>query len=460
MSKIILQEDVLTKLIPKKIAKRYNVFPVRINENNLHVEIENEDICAIRDLKLATGMNIILEKQDKEVIETKIKKYYEEDNKLDEGYARKLYNDILNEAVSKNASDIHIEPFEQHLIIRLRIDGELNEISKISMDIYRYLSSVIKLEMEMDITEKRLPQDGRADLNINGHLIDIRASCIPTMHGEKIVLRILNRNTFLRSKEELGFSIEATNKINNIINKKSGILLVTGSTGSGKTTTVYSILNDLKNTNKNIMTIEDPVEYKIEGINQIQVNNKVGLDFGVGLKSILRQDPDIIMIGEIRDVETAKIAVRAAITGHLVISTVHTSDAISSIVRLIDMEIPQYLLNSSLIGIISQKLVRKVCTHCSRDILIKDSRNGDINTKLSVGCKECNGKGYLGRTAIYEVLEIDEDIKKCIREMKEAKEIKEIAQRNGMITFEQSSKNLIENKITTLEECIMVDNLE
>jgi type IV pilus assembly protein PilB len=459
VSKIILQENSLAKLIPEKLAKKYNAFPIEIKDDNLHIEIDNDDIYAVRDLKLATGMNIILEKQDKDIISKKIKKYYKKENKSDEGYARNLFNDILNKAIVQNASDIHIEPFEEYLIIRLRIDGELNEIERLSMDIYPYLSSVIKLDTSMDITEKRLPQDGRVDINIDDSVIDIRASSLPTVYGEKIVLRILKRNSFLKNKEELGFSIEAINKIKNIINKKSGILLVTGATGSGKTTTVYSILNDLRNISKNIMTIEDPVEYKMTGINQIQVNSKLGLNFDVGLRSILRQDPDIIMVGEIRDIETAKIAIRAATTGHLVISTIHTNDAISSIARLIDMQIPPYLINSSLIGIISQKLVRKVCLECSRDILIIDSIEGNINTKVAVGCEMCNN-GYLGRTAVYEILEIDDDIKKCIKQMKDYKEIKEIAIKNGMITFEASSKKLINNKITTLKECIMIENMD
>ena len=445
MSKIILQENRLTKLIPEKLAKRYNVFPIKIKDNNLHIEIENKDIYAISDLKLATGMDIVLEKRDKDTITKKINKYYKGENKLDEGYAKNLFKEILSKAISKNASDIHIEPFEEYLIIRFRIDGELNEIARFLMDIYPYLSSVIKLDTAMDITEKRVPQDGRVNLSINNSLIDIRASCIPTVYGEKIVLRILNRNTFLKKKEDLGFCIEAINKIQNIINKKSGILLVTGSTGSGKTTTVYSILNDLRNTNKNIMTIEDPVEYKMEGISQIQVNHKSGLSFDIGLRSILRQDPDIIMIGEIRDVETAQIAIRAAITGHLVISTIHTNDAISSIARLIDMQVPPYLINASLIGIISQKLVKKMCPKCNRNKIIKDTMEIDINTKLGEGCEMCKDKGYIGRTAIYEILEINDEIRKCIQEMRDSKDIKEIAIKNGMITFEESSKKLIKN---------------
>ena len=307
----------------------------------------------------------------------------------------------------------------------------------------------------MDITEKRLPQDGRIDIKINNVIVDIRISTVPTTYGEKIVLRLLNRDSFLKTKEELGFSRKAINKIQKIINKKTGILLVTGPTGSGKTTTVYSILQDLKNTDKNIMTIENPVEYKMEGINQIQVNKKVGLTFEKGLKAILRQDPDIIMVGEIRDIETAKTAVRAAITGHLVISTLHTNDAISSIARLIDMEIPPYLLNASLIGVISQRLVRKVCSNCSNEIVVKQNDGKSISTAIPIGCEECRYTGYEGRTVAYEILVIDDDVKKAIQENKDARVIKEIAIKNGMITFDDSYSRLLRKKLTTLEECIM-----
>ncbi|MGL4912442.1 MAG: GspE/PulE family protein [Romboutsia sp.] len=273
------------------------------------------------------------------------------------------------------------------------------------------------------------------------------------MYGEKIVLRILNRNSFLKKKEELGFSIDAINMINKIINKKVGILLVTGSTGSGKTTTVYSLLNDLRLKNKNIMTIEDPVEYKMDGINQIPVSIKNGITFESGLRAILRQDPDIIMLGEIRDVETAKIAIRAATTGHLVISTMHTNDAVSSIARLMDMQIPPYLINASLIGVISQKLVRQLCHKCSQDIT-----QDNIETRVSIGCDNCNN-GYSGRTAIYEILEINEDIKKCVQEIKSDEEIREVAIKNNMITFEESIKTVLQEKRTTIEECTMIENI-
>lgn len=415
------------------------------------VGIENENIHAMQDLKLATGMDIILEKVDSNLIKTKTNKFYGKNIDNDDDYAKKLFKNILERAVDDKASDVHIEPFNDYIIIRNRIDGELKEVSRLSIEVYPALSTVIKLRAHMDITEKRLPQDGRVDLKIKNNLIDIRVSTVPTIYNEKIVLRILNRNSFLKTKEELGFSTSSIEIINNIINKKSGILLVTGPTGSGKTTTVYSILNELKSKSKNIMTIENPVEYKMDGINQIQVNSKIGLTFDQGLRSILRQDPDIIMIGEIRDIETAKIAVRAAITGHLVISTMHTNDAISSIARLMDMQIPPYLINASLIGVISQRLVRKLCNKCSHDIIITDNHGNNIETKVAIGCNECSD-GYVGRTAIYEILELNNDVKLSISKMKDEQDIKNTAIKNGMITFDDTYKRLVEEKVITIEE--------
>ncbi|MCR8746139.1 GspE/PulE family protein [Romboutsia lituseburensis] len=433
MIEIISKENILKSAIPIKLGVKYKLHRNKDEVTNNSVEILNK------------------EKESDENIQIKT---YSEDQTLDEGYARNIFKDILEKAVLQKASDIHIEPFEKMIIIRFRIDGELKKIKEFPINIYPYLSSIIKLEMSMDITEKRIPQDGRVDVVLNNNEIDIRASSMPTVYGEKIVLRILNRNSFLKKKEELGFSTDAVEKINNMMNKNIGIVLITGATGSGKTTTVYSLLNELRYKNKNIMTIEEPVEYKMEGINQTPVSRKNGISFESGLRSILRQDPDIIMLGEIRDLETAKMAIRAASTGHLVISTLHTNDAISSISRLIDMQIPPYLISESLIGVISQRLVKKVCSKCSEEI-VKD--NGIIS-KVAVGCENCND-GYIGRTAIYEILEIDDSIRESIKQMNGYKEIKRLAQTNNMITFEESAKRLIKDKITTIEECSIAENL-
>lgn len=455
MIKITSSAIDLSLLVPEKLARKYNLFPIELNEDFLLIGIEEENIYAIQDLKLVTGKNIILKQVSREDVLKNIELCYGDAIDVDDDYANYLFQDILQKALKEKASDIHIEPFSDLLKIRIRVDGKMKEMLNLELDLYPPLTSVIKYKGNMDITEKRLPQDGRIDVKTKDSVIDIRISTVPTTYGEKIVLRLLNRDSFLKTKYELGFSNEAVEKIQKIINQKTGILLVTGPTGSGKTTTVYSILKELQNTSKNIMTIEDPVEYKMEGINQIQVNHKVGLTFEKGLKAILRQDPDIIMVGEIRDIETAKTAVRAAITGHLVISTLHTNDAISSIARLIDMEIPPYLLNASLIGVISQRLVRKVCENCGNDVVINQNEKESIYTTIPIGCKECSYTGYNGRTVAYEILTIDDEIRNEIQQNKEAKDIKNIAVKNGMITFEETYTSLIKNKITTLEECIM-----
>lgn len=452
---MVSSEKDLSLLVPEKLARKYNLFPIEETDNSLVVGIEKNNIYALQDLKLVTGKNIIFRELPKEEINEKIEIFYGNFIDINEDYSNYLFQDILEKAIYENASDIHIEPFSDVFKIRIRVDGDMKEVSSLILDLYASLASVIKYKANMDITEKRLPQDGRIDLKIKDVVVDIRISTVPTVHGEKIVLRLLRRDSFLKTKKELGFTEVAINKIDEIINKKTGILLVTGPTGSGKTTTVYSILKELQDDSKNIMTIEDPIEYKIEGINQIQVNNKVGLTFEKGLKAILRQDPDIIMVGEIRDVETAKTAVRAAITGHLVISTLHTNDAISSIARLIDMEIPVYLLNASLIGVISQRLVRKVCTDCSNEITITQDENKSIDTAIPIGCDQCNGIGYSGRTAVYEILQIDDEIRQAVQSNKGSNKIKDIAIKNGMITFDDSYTRLIKEKITTLEECII-----
>ncbi|WP_051599158.1 GspE/PulE family protein [Metaclostridioides mangenotii] len=380
-------------------------------------------------------------------------------NADDNNVIKRLFYDLLTTAVELNASDIHIEPFEGKTVVRMRVDGEIIKRSGVEIGDHSALSTIIKLSAGMDITERRLPQDGRADIRVKSKVIDIRVSTMPTIFGEKIVLRILNRDSFLKSKKELGFSKKSIDLIEGMIGKKSGLILVTGPTGSGKTTTVYTLLDDLRDTSKNIMTIENPVEYKMDGINQIQINPKIGLNFENGLRGILRQDPDVIMVGEIRDLETAKIAIRAAITGHLVISTLHTNDAVSAITRLLEMGIEPYLLSASIIGVLSQKLVRKVCGDCSHEISIKDNLYEEIKTKVAVGCKKCNDIGYLGRTAIYEVLNVDDDIKTFIKESPDINYIKNIAISSGMITFNDCCRRLIEKKITTLEECISVEEI-
>lgn len=322
-----------------------------------------------------------------------------------ENKVEKFFNELITYASNENATDIHIKPFEESVVIKLRVDGELKNYLKISKEMHKVLVSYIKLKSNMDISEKRIPQDGRMSFGFKNREIDIRISSIPSLIGESLVLRILNREKFLVSKENLGFRDEDLNLIKKLTKNKSGIILISGQTGSGKTTTAYSLIKDLIDEKLNIITIEDPVECKIEEITQIQVNKKINLDFEYGLKSILRHDPDVIFIGEIRDTETAKIAIKSANTGHLVISTIHTNDSISSIIRLFGMDIKPYLINSSLLGVISQKLVKT-----------------DEGRKLS-----------------YEILEVNDDLKEFITENINYKTLKNKAKEYDLIKSNKES---------------------
>lgn len=423
----------LLSLIPEKIARKYQVIPIELKDDTLTIGGSKDNLHTIQDLNIITKKKIKFEKYSEEEIIKEIEATYGNNIEVNEDYAYKIFESILERAICENVSDIHIEPFDNYLVIRFRVDGELYEAFRYTLDLHTPLTSVIKLKSGIDITERRLPQDGRADMNVRDKLIDIRTSTIPTTYGEKTVLRILNRDDFFKTKEEIGFSKEAIQIIKEMISNNSGIVLIVGETGCGKSTTMYSLLNDLNTVSKNIITIEDPVEYKMDGINQIQVNAKVGLTFEKGLRAILRQDPDVIMIGEIRDSETAKIAIRSSITGHLVLSTLHTNDTVSSITRLKDMGVDLYLISASLVGVIAQRLVKKVCPYCEGE---------DKN------CEYCSGKGYLGRTVVYEILQIDDEIRECINDLNRHKEIKKLAIKKGkMITFEDSYKELAQNKL-------------
>lgn len=462
MYSILYVNNEALSMVNGKLARKYNAIPIDIKGNDLEVAISKDNLYALEDFRLATGKNIIFKTMKEDEISRSIEKYYSKNQSIESDFSKDILENILQKAVLLNASDIHIEPFEKLLKIRMRVDGSLKEINTYNIELHSQLSTLIKLLAGMNIAEKRLPQDGRIDKDIDNNIVDLRISTIPTVHGEKIVIRILNRNTFFKSKYEIGFSDEAINKIKSMTASMSGLIIVTGPTGSGKTTTLYSILNDFKNIDKNIVTIEDPVEYKIEGINQIQVNYKYGLDFATGLKSILRQDPDIIMIGEIRDKETAQIAIRAASTGHLVISTMHTNNSVESISRLVDMGVPRYLISSVLKGVISQKLVRKVCGHCSIEEELDENTYKKLKLKtikIEQGCSKCNYSGYKGRIAVYEILEINKRIKHSIIDSELSDEIYNLGKLNGMISFQDSCSYLLKNGITTLKECMFMDNI-
>ena len=462
MYSILYINNEALSMVNGKLARKYNAIPIDIKGNDLEVAISKDNLYALEDFRLATGKNIIFKTMKEDEISRSIEKYYSKNQSIESDFSKDILENILQKAVLLNASDIHIEPFEKLLKIRMRVDGSLKEINTYNIELHSQLSTLIKLLAGMNIAEKRLPQDGRIDKDIDNNIVDLRISTIPTVYGEKIVIRILNRNTFFKSKYEIGFSDEAINKIKSMTASMSGLIIVTGPTGSGKTTTLYSILNDFKNIDKNIVTIEDPVEYKIEGINQIQVNYKYGLDFATGLKSILRQDPDIIMIGEIRDKETAQIAIRAASTGHLVISTMHTNNSVESISRLVDMGVPRYLISSVLKGVISQKLVRKVCGHCSIEEELDENTYKKLKLKtikIEQGCSKCNYSGYKGRIAVYEILEIDKRIRHSIIDSELSDEIYILGKLNGMISFQDSCSYLLKNGITTLKECMFMENI-
>ena len=380
-----------------------------------------------------------------------------------------IVNAIFIDASNKGASDIHYDPWEDFMKIRIRIDGELIDYAKVPNVYKNNLVTRIKILSGMNITESRLPQDGAIKANIGGEDVDMRVSCLPTNKGEKVVIRILDYSKHVSGIESLGFTDSNLRKVEKAITAPNGIILVTGATGSGKSTTVYSILNKLNQEDINIITVEDPIEMDIEGVNQVQTNSEIGLDFANVLRSILRQDPDIVMIGEIRDTETAKIAVRASITGHLVLSTLHTNDALTTIERLCDMGVERYLLSSSLSAIISQKLARKLCPKCKykrkatqyEKDLIKRELNYDIDEIWDKkGCDECNN-GYKGRIAIHEVLLINEEIKDAINIDLDRKDLRELVYKDeDTYTLLQDGLIKAVQGITTLEEVLKLVELD
>lgn len=376
--------------------------------------------------------------------------------------AVRIVNNIMVQAVNEKASDIHIEPRESNISVRFRVDGILHTVQTLPKNILPSLVTRIKILAQMDIAEKRLPQDGRFNFKCNHDEVDLRVSTLPTVHGEKIVLRLLNKNASLRKIEQLGFDEYNLSRFKRLLRHSYGMILITGPAGSGKTTTLYSALSELNNNEKNIVTVEDPVEYLLPGINQTQVNIKAGLTFANGLRSILRQDPDIIMVGEIRDTETAEIAVRAASTGHLVFSTLHTNDAAGAITRLVDMGVEPFLVASSVLGVVSQRLVRILCPHCKQKYSLPPNdparefmclpANEDIELYRAVGCSACNNLGYSGRTSIQEVMAVDTELKKMTKNKCSSSEIKVQAIKNGMITLKESGISKVLQGITTVEE--------
>ena len=359
----------------------------------------------------------------------------------------RMINALLTQALRDGASDIHVEPFEQISVVRFRVDGALRDIVKPRKAIHGSLISRIKIMAQLDIAEKRLPQDGRITLRVGGKPVDVRVSTLPTGHGERAVLRLLDKEAGRLDLQHLGMSEPMLARINGLLAQPHGIVLVTGPTGSGKTTTLYAALSLLNSTATNILTVEDPIEYDLAGVGQTQVNARIDMTFAKALRAILRQDPDVIMIGEIRDLETAQIAVQASLTGHLVLATLHTNDSASAVTRLLDMGIEPFLLSSSLLGVLAQRLVRKLCTEC---------KSFDGQQWHAVGCEACGQTGYQGRVGIYELLQTTDRIRAQIHERASEADVKQTALADGMLTMRDDGERWLANGTTTLAELLRV----
>jgi len=482
----ICEKNGAFNLISKEVANRYSLIPFYDMNNEVHVAFSNPfEIKVIDELKFITNRKIkvffALESHISEVIKNcygkqivdvaveEMKKEYmlEFKRKNEDAHSAfstenapviRITNSLLKQAVDAEASDIHLEPFKDFAIIRMRVDGILSEINQIPSNVYKSLCTRLKIMANMDIATKLVPLDGKITENIDGLDYDFRVSSLPTMYGEKLVIRVLYKVERFINLDSLGFSSDKVTLLRDILKLSHGMILVAGPTGSGKSTTLYALLNEINSKCKNIITIEDPIEYNMPRVNQVNVNNKAGLTFSNGLRSILRQDPDVIMIGEIRDEETAHIAVRASITGHLVLSTLHTNGATASISRLIDMGIPSYLVADSLVVVLAQRLVRKLCPYCKTEYNIIHDKFEHLGFKMgektykASGCNKCNETGYKGRTVIYELLKLDSNHKSIIARSGISDELWNYCNEKKSNSFMESCRASVLNGITSIQE--------
>lgn len=482
-------DEIASRVIPENICKRYNVFAFKIDKDKIYVAMSDpQDREAIQDIRRISKREVEVYIASTKDINRCISKVYansEIDRAINE-YSQvkrdvneeslpmdgeensapvvRFVNNILENAVRMEASDIHIEQFNDYMRVRFRIDGMLTEYLRGNTNPYKAIVSRIKLMSNINISETRLPQDGRIYFKVDNRDIDFRVSTMPTNKYEKVVMRVLDKSTFMAKKENLGIDEHGSRLYDDLISNPYGLILVVGPTGSGKTTTLYSMLNQLNTIERNILTIEDPIEYELSGINQSQINFKAGLTFASGLRAFMRQDPDIIMVGEIRDTETAEISIRASLTGHLVLSTLHANTAVGSISRLLDMGVDGFKVASSLIGVISQRLARKVCDKCKKayeaDSMEKSILGFDQSEKLELyrgeGCKECNHTGYKGRVGIYEILKVSQPIKDMISLSATEKEIFDKAVELGMLDLKQDMRKKVLQGQTTVQEMIRV----
>jgi len=491
------KEPVVVENLSEKMMKQSKFVPLEMGKGFLRVAMADpEDFYTIDTLRLASGLKIdicqgkegdilevverlygrgsqsletIIEEADKDVYDISL------EGTEDANYLRdlaseapiiRLVNRLILNAVELRASDIHFEPFESEFKARYRIDGVLHDAESPPQRLQAAIISRVKIMAKMDIAERRLPQDGRIKLKIADKEIDFRISTIPTLFGESLVMRILDRDTLILDLEKLGFPEDIFEQYTELVSQPYGMVLVTGPTGSGKTSTLYTTLAKINSSENKIITLEEPVEYQLSGVNQIQVNPKIGMTFANGLRSIVRQDPDIILVGEIRDRETAEIAIQSALTGHLLFSTLHTNDAAGAITRLLDMGVESFLLSSTLLGVLAQRLVRVICPYCKEPIRPEEKLLGSMDISIDEaseieffagrGCEECRYMGFRGRTAIFEYLPVDDAIRKGITNRYSTERIKEVALEKGLITLRQDGWRKVKKGVTTIPEVLKV----
>ena len=478
------------KIVPQKICDKHMLAPFGFEDGKIKVAMADPlNIFAIDDIAISTGLEVKtfiapkkdirkfievnysteqvnkaveeLRKESKEsIVQQQQSQNIEEMDDVKNAPVVKMIDKLFKNAIEMRTSDIHIEPFENEIRIRYRIDGKLQTVNVLGRESLGPLVTRIKILGNMNIAERRIPQDGRIITKVGETDVDLRVSILPVVNGEKIVIRILSRDNYKLGKEKLGIADENLKKIDRMVRSPFGIVLVTGPTGSGKSTTLYTELSEINSDDVNIITVEDPVEYTLEGINQVNVNSKAGMTFASALRSILRQDPDVIMIGEIRDNETAEIAIKAAITGHLVMSTLHTNDAASSVTRLIDMGVEPFLASTSLTGIIAQRLVRRICPYCKEEYeassyekkILRQPKDKPLKIYKGKGCGRCHNSGYYGRVGLYEVMEMDRELKDAINRTKDPNVLKDIARKNGMTTLEEECIKHVLDGLTTVKE--------
>lgn len=487
----------LARFVPRSIAKKYCVVPVKLQKDELYVAMSDPlNFEAQEEVKSASHKQVVPMIATRRAVEQAIATLYgnegtaraiEEmkreagsnqadivpvqmskavDNGAAEAPTIRFVNSVIERAITERASDIHLEPQEGEMVVRMRIDGVLRRVFTVPANLQATVIARLKIMGGMNIAERKIPQDGRAMVTAKDKEIDLRISSIPTIYGEKIVLRLLDKSSGHINRKTIGLEGEDEKKYDRLLKNSSGVILIVGPTGSGKSTTMCAMIQELCNEQTNIMTLEDPVEYNIPGANQCQINEKTGMTFAAGLRSILRQDPDVISVGEIRDGETASIAVRAAITGHLVISTLHTNDAVSTISRLVDIGVEPYMISSALRGVVSQRLVRKICPHCRKAYtpteeekrMVGIPENEDVTFYKGEGCQECGRTGYRGRRGVFEILTLDAPLRREVANNASSEELTKTALENGFVTMKDNCRRLVLEGVTTVAEAAKAIN--